>query len=188
MLVIGNPPYISIQDLNKSDPATALYRTSFSTTKSGNFDIYIPFIELVDKISNPQCSAIFILPSKFLTTDYGKEIRNFLLNKKLIAQIIDFQHYQVFDASTTYTCIISLDKKRKDSLNFIKVEPSQVLNRDLVQSKIFYSGLIGKTWVLEDKKSPIHLERKLQGSIKLIDLPCEISRGSSTGDDKIFLL
>lgn len=188
-VIIGNPPYIAIQDLMKSDPSSAAYyRTSFSTTKSGNFDIYIPFIELVDRISNAACSSTFILPSKFLTTDYGKEIRNFLLNKNLITQIIDFQHHQLFDAATTYTCIIFLDKAKKNKLSFIKVEPSLVLSGKLNSSAISYESLYNRTWVLDDEKSSISFDSALKDISKLIEVPCDISRGSSTGDDKVFVL
>ena len=45
-VVIGNPPYISIQDLKKSNSSICdYYSRSYQTAGKGNFDIYLPFVE-----------------------------------------------------------------------------------------------------------------------------------------------
>ncbi len=73
-------------------------------------------------------------------------------------------------------------------MNFIKVEPSLVLNRKLNSSTISYESLYNRTWVLDDEKSSISFDSALKDISKLIEVPCDISRGSSTGDDKVFVL
>jgi type I restriction-modification system DNA methylase subunit len=72
-VVIGNPPYISIQDLNKTEKTSVdYYRKNFESAQHGNFDIYILFIERINSLTSNSSNSSFILPSKFFTTDYGK--------------------------------------------------------------------------------------------------------------------
>ena len=45
-MIIGNPPYIQIQKLKEFYPEeTIFYQKEYLTTKDGNVDIYVPFIE-----------------------------------------------------------------------------------------------------------------------------------------------
>jgi hypothetical protein len=188
-VVIGNPPYISIQDLNKTEKTSVdYYRKNFESAQHGNFDIYILFIERINSLTSYSSNSSFILPSKFFTTDYGKPIRQYLLDNKLISEIVDFEHHQVFDTATTYTCIVSVNKIQKNSLQFFKIEPAQILDKEYIRNNIFYSDLHDKTWIL-DQIDSVDLVKKITiNSIKLKDLPCDMSRGSSTGNDKIFIL
>ena len=188
-VVIGNPPYISIQDFKKFDVnAAEFYKNNFESTNFGNFDIYIPFIELVNRISNNSFNASYILPSKFLTTDYGRGIRGYLILNKLVSEIVDFGHHQVFDAATTYTCIISLNKSNKDSLTFFKIKPSEILKEGILKGKIEYSSIKDNSWILDNTDIASLVNRVMLNTTSLINLPVDISRGSSTGDDKIFIL
>lgn len=188
-VIIGNPPYISIQDLNKTDKNLVdYYRHNFKSAKQGSFDIYILFLEKVKLLISNYSHSAFILPSKFLTTDYGKFIRQYLLENQLIYEIIDFQDHQVFDSATTYTCIVFINKIEKSSLYFSKTQPSKILFQEDVKNNISYSELMDKTWVFDTDNSINLLQKIKSDSLQLKDLPCDISRGSSTGNDKIFVL
>ena len=187
-VVIGNPPYISMQDLKRIDEkAVVYYKDKFESARSGNFDIYIPFIELTHIITNPTSYTSLIVPSKFLTTDYGESIRKFLIDKNLLDTLIDFEHYQVFESATIYTCIIVLNKKPKDSSYYLTINPANILGENI--KLIFpYSTIKNRTWVFSDNLQSSLISKIFSNSIKLSELPCEISRGSSTGDDKVFVL
>jgi len=188
-VVIGNPPYISIQDLIRNDKNLAnYYRQNFQSAAYGNFDIYILFIEMINVLTNKYSTSSFILPSKFLTTDYGKVIRQYLLENKLIDEIVDFEDHQVFDVATTYTCMIFVDKTAKSSLRFFKIKPSEILIREHTKGQILYADIFDKTWILDNSDRADLVQKIRNDSLPLKDLSCEISRGSSTGDDKIFVL
>ena len=188
-VVIGNPPYISIQDLKQFDNNAAdYYRNNFETTKNGNFDIYIPFIEIVKSITNKHSISTYILPSKFFTTDYGKGIRDYLLKNKLVSEIADFGHDQVFDSATTYTCIIFLEKTQRDFFMFFKTKPCEILEIEHVKGKKYYAELEDANWILDNNTIGQLINKISIGTSRLIDIPCEISRGSSTGDDGVFIL
>lgn len=185
-VVIGNPPYISIQELKMQDPKSLdYYKLNYQTASQGNFDIYIPFLELLSQISN---SGTYIIPSKFFTTDYGKSIREFLINKQLISRIIDFGHNIVFDSATVYTCILFLEKENNDWIEYIKTDPEVIVHNELHFERFLLNDLKEKTWTFSNSITSELLDKINLTSNKLIDLPTLISRGSSTGDDKIFVL
>jgi hypothetical protein len=73
-------------------------------------------------------------------------------------------------------------------LYFFKTEPPKILDKEYIKNNILYSNLFDKTWIF-DQSISVELVKKINNnSTKLKDLPCDISRGSSTGNDKIFIL
>ncbi len=188
-VIIGNPPYMAIQDLIKLDnKAVSYYRNAFKSAEKGNFDIYILFIEMGSLLLNQVATLSLILPSKFLTTDYGHRIRQYLLEYNLISEIIDFEAHQVFDIATTYTCIIFLDRKEKNALQFFQTEPSSLIHKENYKYSKLYSELLEKTWILDNDQYAEIVKKVKADTISLKEMPCMMSRGSSTGNDKIFII
>ena len=65
--IIGNPPYIRIQEMQKWKPKTvSIYKQFYKTGEKGNFDIYILFIEQCLKKLNDKALFGMILPNKIL--------------------------------------------------------------------------------------------------------------------------
>ena len=52
---------------------------------------------------------IYILPNKWMRANYGENLRNFLLENKII-NIVDFGDLPVFEEATTYPCILQVEK------------------------------------------------------------------------------
>jgi hypothetical protein len=112
-VVIGNPPYIRIHNLVDFYPQEVRYiQKTFVTAKFGKVDIYVPFIEKAQSLLNPGGKLGFIVPDKFMRADYGKELRRFVAEKKVLDKVIDFGHAQVFEGVTTYTCLLFLSGER----------------------------------------------------------------------------
>lgn len=188
--VIANPPYIRIQTLQEFSPLEADYlKRHYLSASSGNFDIYVCFVEKGLSVLRDSGKLGFILPSKFFQTDYGKPLRELLANKESIESIVDFCHLQVFDGPTTYTCLLFLSRtprktfrymkiEREANLPFLKGEPSAVPVADLSQGP----------WVLAGRDKRRIFDKMEAQSTRLIDLPSEISRGSSSGADDIFIV
>ncbi|STP11967.1 type II restriction/-modification system protein [Helicobacter mustelae] len=97
--VIGNPPYIRIQGLDRA--ISNQYKKIFSSA-SQNYDIYVLFVEKCLKILSPNAQIAFIMPHKWLNSSFGAGLRE--LTKDKISKIISFGHYQIFEAST-YTAL-----------------------------------------------------------------------------------
>lgn len=118
--VVGNPPYVRIQNLKESKN---LYEIDYYETRHQNYDIYILFLERGLKWLTESGKLGYICPTRFTLTNYGEKIRGFLAEKYLIEQIIDFKETDVFDAATPYPCIITIknevDKEKIKANNII---------------------------------------------------------------------
>ncbi|WP_434523197.1 Eco57I restriction-modification methylase domain-containing protein [Halorubrum sp. AS12] len=101
--VIGNPPYVKIQNLRGSAPELAEYLDQEYETSTGRFDLYAPFAERGRQLAKEQRLA-YIIPNKFFESSAGEGLRKYLSQTNAVRQILDFGHQQVFEGATTYTC------------------------------------------------------------------------------------
>ncbi len=189
-VVVGNPPYISIQTMNETNPAEVSYFNShYDAAGSGNYDIYVVFVERALKILGKSGRMGFILPSKFFATDYGRPLRRLLLEEKALAEIADFRHGQVFEQATTYTCLLFLSRERNSSVYYFAAEPSERMRDGAPRGfPVDLATLSDEPWVFSSPLQRELLRRLREDSAELLSLPSKISRGSSTGNDEVFIL
>ncbi|WP_395063278.1 Eco57I restriction-modification methylase domain-containing protein [Flavobacterium sp.] len=111
-MVIGNPPYVKVQNIPKNQ--TDYFKKTFESA-NGKYDIYVLFIEnSIKNIIQEDGQVVFINPHRFMIAEYGFGLRNYLINKKAISKILVFGVEQVFDAATTYTGIFFFAKNSKN--------------------------------------------------------------------------
>lgn len=189
-VVIGNPPYISIQTLNAYSPPTVSYlKRSFLCATRGNYDVSIVFVERGVSLLSAEGCLGFILPSKFFATDYGEPLRRLLSEKGLVDKIVDFRHDQVFAHASTYTCLLFLSRRRTGPVAYcIASPPAAIANGTVAGYALDAGSLTPAPWVLVPRAHSKLLEKLSQQGRALLDLPCVISRGSSTGADDVFVL
>jgi adenine-specific DNA-methyltransferase len=72
-LVIGNPPYIRIEDLPTN--VKAAYKAACPTMKSGRADIFVGFYEHGLDLLEPEGKLVFICADRWMRNDYGKALR-----------------------------------------------------------------------------------------------------------------
>ena len=106
--VIGNPPYIRIQGF-PADQVGCFVRNYKAAT--GNYDIYVNFVERGIGLLGANGRSGMILPNKFLRTDYGVGLRTAPSERKALGRIVDFGFSQVFEA-TTYNCLHCYPRQR----------------------------------------------------------------------------
>jgi hypothetical protein len=105
--VVGNPPYVRIQNL--PDSQKEMMDTLYDAT-TGNYDIYCPFYERgLDWLREDAGKLGFITPNQFMVTDYGEGLRKVLLDEARIEEIYDFRDSGVFEDATNYPAILILD-------------------------------------------------------------------------------
>ena len=151
-IVIGNPPYINLKKIKDS---ANLYGELvqnkknipvYSTFCNGG-DIYTLFVERAYALARKNGVVSYIMPNKWMTTDYGKGLRKFFLGNG-VDKIIDFGDFQVFPNVTTYTCIFS--KYGKENRNEIKVanvdESEKLINA--VYENFPQNYLSEKAWII----------------------------------------
>lgn len=109
-IVIGNPPYIRIHDLNSE-----LDLSEIKLANNGMKDLYLMFYEGGLKLLNDNGVLLFISPNSFFTSVSGKKFREFIISENLLSKVVDLGHFNPFKNATTYTCITMLEKNKKDA-------------------------------------------------------------------------
>ena len=118
--VIGNPPYVRIQNLLKED--VPYFNLAFQAA-SQNYDLYVLFVEQGLRLLSPDGLFGYILPNKIFQADYAEKLRRLLTSPCRIRHILDFGDNQVFPGATTYTCLLFLTKSPTKVIDYIQIEP-----------------------------------------------------------------
>ncbi len=109
--IIGNPPYIRVQELNKWAPDECeFYKWRYRSAAKGNYDIYVVFVERCLQLLAADGLLGFIMPHKYWQAKYGQGLRKLIAEGKHLRSVIDFGHHQVFEGATTYTAVHVLSK------------------------------------------------------------------------------
>lgn len=107
--VIGNPPYVKLQNFVKVNADQAAWLASeasgYVSTRTGNFDLYLPFIEKGLDLLNDGGRMGYIAPSLWPTLDYGEGLRGLIHAGRHLEKWLDFRSHQVFEEATVYTAI-----------------------------------------------------------------------------------
>ena len=163
-VIIGNPPYISLEKLSDDDKAyTKIHRMDkekqkkvpvYSTLESRG-DIYSLFIERGLYLLKKDGLLAYILPNKWMKVGYGKPIRQLFLENNL-TEVIDFGDNQIFADATTYTCIICMTKAKSAgqilSSSINKVTP-ETLAEDVEEKKEVFNTkeLSNGIWIISSR-------------------------------------
>ena len=128
-VIIGNPPYVSNKDMHRHGMQNQInhWNEKFESAKSGNYDIFIPFIEQGMRLVKENQSLSFIIPNKFLSAKYSKSLLNLISNDYTFDEVIDYSNINVFADASVYPIIITISnikqkEKEKTSVNRIIVE------------------------------------------------------------------
>ncbi len=110
--VIGNPPYVKLQNFKRVNADMAQWLVSgssgeapYASTGTGNFDLYLPFIERGLSLLNEGGRMGYIAPNLWPTLDYGAGLRALIAKGGHLEKWIDFRSWQVFEEATVYTAI-----------------------------------------------------------------------------------
>ena len=107
-LIIGNPPYVRKRNLIDQKE---IQKYSFSNQSNG--DLYLSFFEKSLESLNEKGEILYLTPSSWFSSKSAEKMREYFYKNNLIEGVIDFEHQQIFNA-TTYVAITHL-KKDKDN-------------------------------------------------------------------------
>jgi len=135
-IVIGNPPYVRIRNIRKEKIKE--YQKNLKTAKD-RFDLFSLFIEKGLNYLDDGGRLGYIVPNNLLTNDVLKPIREYILDKCIIEEIVDLGG-RVFEEANVNTIIIIL-KKEKD-------EEKRDKNKIRIVTKINDKGKIIKSYTI----------------------------------------
>ena len=185
--VVGNPPYVIFKTLN--DDIRDFYREKFDSFVMKG-DIYTLFMELSTNITQESGLEGFIIQNKFTKANYGEEIREKILEKEKILEIIDFHDSPVFEV-TTYPMILIRQKLSVDDNEFlwrdIKADnPSEIedkLFNDKKGWEINQKNLDSDLWSVFTSGNSISAQ-----TFELGNIAEQIGRGAAPGNTDVFLV
>ena len=191
-IVIGNPPYIQLQ--NDGGVLANLYQTSNYETFTRTGDIYCLFYERALQILRNNGSLCYITSNKWLRTNYGQKTRAFLLSKANPRILIDFAGVKIFESASVDTNILLASKSnnRHETLCFVadKSAISNILNvgemveRDGAKCKFSDTD----SWIILSS-----VEQSIKRKIEYMGKPLnkwliDINYGIKTGCNNAFII
>ena len=117
--VIGNPPYVRVQRLKYGviDYLKTHYKTAMK-----RIDISLCFIELSKKLLKSDSGlSSFITSNQFLTTEYGQEMRRFLLKEFRLIRCVDFGDLPIFPDALTYVSIFVFQNSLPGDFQYVQI-------------------------------------------------------------------
>lgn len=111
--IVGNPPYIRLQNLTMG--AREYIKNKF-TSSTGRFDIFTCFIEHGDKLLKQNGRLCLITSNKYLTANYGVGIRRYLVETGHVRKIIDLFDTKFFGAAVLPAIILCENSNSEGSL------------------------------------------------------------------------
>ena len=121
--VIGNPPYVRIQEMAAYFPDQLHYlqleKSDYESSQSHNFDLYQVFIERSFELLKPKGRLGMIIPNRFTSLLSAGPVRKILGER--LEHLVHFRENQVFPNRSTYTALVFTGPKSKDpfTLEFV---------------------------------------------------------------------
>lgn len=189
-LMIGNPPYIRIQTLTKSNPKlAAYYKQRYDSAKKGNYDLYVCFVERGLELLDDRGQLAYIQPHKFFNAQYGEPLREMLAKGKHVRHIVHFGDEQIFPGATNYVCLLFLAKAGVSECRFVQADDlAQWLATLQGQERsLASSDFKASEWNFVVGAGSDLFQRLASSPIKLENVTSRIFQGLKTGADKVYI-
>lgn len=177
--VFGNPPYVRVHNLNDNYSLVK----QFQFAKKGMTDLFIVFFEIGFKMLKQNGIMCVITPNSWLSSNAGIELRKYIFKHKNLKTLIDFQHFQAFNA-TTYSLISCFGNNQEyDNIDYY-VFNEKTLNIEFQEKVSIHDIRIGHNFYLANKKN-LDTLRNIKETITTKYV--QVKNGFATLNDNIFI-
>ncbi len=198
-IVLGNPPYVKLQNLMKVDPDVVNYlraqraEGTYESAQTGNFDLYLPFIEKGLRLLNAGGRMAYIAPSLWTVNEYGEGLRNLIHRTKQLERWIDFKSFQVFKEAITYTALQFFTFDSNDKVRVVASHDGNLGDVAWEQSRIEIDASLleaNAEWLMLSGEERNVIDKLAIQCLRLDDKTVcqEIYQGVKTGADPIYKL
>lgn len=187
--IICNPPYNKFQEISNRDRIIADFHSRYNIKMSGysNLCVYFLIKSMNELKENGKCC--YIIPYEFMNTGYGKVIKQYLLETKMLKTIIKFSNnISLFSKAITTSCILFLENKEHAVIDFVNIDDVNDLdnlNFKRRKSYSYYDLSPSQKWLqyFDDREN----DHKYNNIVKL-SVFGRASRGIATGNNSFFAL
>lgn len=194
-VIVANPPYIRIQNMQTYSPQEAAYyqnpASPYTTARQDNFDKYALFVERALALIQPTGRVGMIVPHKFMTIQSGRALRRLIGRGHHLESVVHFGVKQVFGARTSnYTCILVLSRAGRSSLAFEQAGPLEAWRYgQLGTVTTIPADTLGEdAWQFADTDTRALLERVRASFPATLETVAEIFVGVQTSADDVYIL
>jgi hypothetical protein len=111
--VVGNPPYVRIEDVPKQ--VLSRYRELF-VTSTDRADLYVAFIEKGLELLSTTGTLAFICANRFAKNKYGGALRQLIADRYHVRHYVNLEHTQPFVSDVSaYPAILVVDRVRGET-------------------------------------------------------------------------
>lgn len=197
--VVGNPPYIRVENIPKL--LLAEYRKRFSTM-TDRADIYIAFYERSLGLLDDTGTLSFICTDRWTKNIYGRSLRGFISKGFYLQLYVDLYGQDSFSKKVlTYPAITQISRKKSHSTLIVSSgEVNRKLSTKILQglhNKNVKNSLMSyrdnvvsrdSPWMVGCKKE-IDLIQKIENKYGTLEaVGCEVYIGAATGCNKVFIV
>lgn len=194
--MIGNPPYLRIQGLQEYYGSQIDYLLSHYKSAVKRFDLYLLFAEKGFNLLAKNGYLGFICPHKFINSDFGSGLREFLIRNAAVESFVSFGNNLIFDQASTYTGLLLLRKSDDTSFAYhefgdmpLSELPERLANLEEEAFSIYdLRTFTSKPWVLVHVSTQAVLEKLHCQPQTLGDVFDNILVGVQSGIDYIHVL
>lgn len=178
--IIGNPPYVSIQNIPKED--NVYYRENFEFSK-GNYDLYSLFFEQALNQIKQRGTICFITPNSYFTGASFKKLREELVWNNRLNKIFNYKDHLVFEGVQTYAAITLISKSYLPIRGFDYYEYSEDKKDFVFVDEIKFDKLNSDCWDL----GGVLKSNKERRNRHPISRDFNVVNGLATLADKVFI-
>ncbi len=191
--IICNPPYLKFQKFDKKEEAIEAIKSKLGISLSGYTNIASAFlIKSLCELEDGGRLA-YIMPSEFLNTGYGKQIKEVLIKGQHLAHLIQIECEQdAFPDAITSLCILLYDSSRHfESLKFHSIrcleELDSLLSREPINDVSYKSLKPNHKWGVYFEKDKVFDSFSHNKFVQLSNYG-HFARGIATGANEFFIL
>jgi adenine-specific DNA-methyltransferase len=188
-LLICNPPYVRHHHLSNDDKNRLKMSAwqSGGVTLSGLAGLYCYFMCIAHSWMAKGGLAAWLIPSEFMDVNYGRAIKDYLLNQVTLLSIHRFDPADVqFDDALVSSAVVGFKKSSPRPDHFVEFTYGGTLAKPSMSMRVPAQALHKNTkWTRFPQNS--HAPARARQELKLSDL-FTIKRGIATGANKFFIL
>lgn len=185
-IVIGNPPYLRVQGLRENYQKESKYYEKKYKSATGRFDFYVLFMECGFNMLTMNGVLSYIIPHKFINSDFGIGIRKLIYEVNAMQYLVHFGSESIFENAKVYTCIIGLSRNNS-SFRFAPIKPKQLgsINYEIIPE----SRLANYTrWDFQQTSCSSILDKLKSMPYRLKDIVSVCSQGTVSMGDDLYML
>lgn len=192
-IVIGNPPYIQLQDKSKlPDELLKTYEEQKFETFDNTGDIYCLFYEKGCHLLKKGGVLFYISSNKWMRANYGKKLRHYLVHHTNPVFLFDFSWYQVFENASVDSNLLAFTKQpyRYNTFSVIAKQDFSIFNlKSYVDKNVIVKSFPDNNyWAISDYGIEDLKSKFVKLGVPLVDWDLKIFRGILTGLNDVLII